>query len=88
MTQPITPMSLHGVRSPQLAIDLLLRPLGYNAPALELEPGFLDFPSPPLRVWTNQKADRGYGVLIAELPVRPRSLRRLGRRLIDVVRID
>ena len=83
MTQPITPMSLHGVRSPQQAIDLLLRPLGYDAPALELEPGFLDLPSPPLRVWTNQKADRGYGVLIAELPARPRSLRRLGRRLID-----
>jgi len=83
VTQPITPMSLRGVRSPQQAIDLLLRPLGYEAPALQLEPGFLGLPSPPLRVWTNQKADRGYGVLIAELPTRPRSLRRLGRRLID-----
>jgi hypothetical protein len=83
VTQPITPMLLKGVRSPEKAVDLLLRPLGYDATPLRLEDGFLDLPTPPLRVWTNHKADSGYGVLIAELPARPRSLRRLGRRLID-----
>lgn len=83
MTQPITAMLLRGVRSPEKAIDLLLRPLGYDATPLRLEDGYLDLPNAPLRVWTSIKADSGYGVLVAELPARPRSLRRLGRRLVE-----
>jgi hypothetical protein len=76
-------MTLKGVRSPDKAIELILRPLGYSAAPLRLEDGYLDLPNAPMRVWTSHKADAGYGVLVAELSTRPRSLRRLGRRLID-----
>lgn len=45
MTQPITPRQLRGARSPEQAIALLLRPLGYDAAPLRMEDGYLDLPS-------------------------------------------
>jgi len=75
--------ALRGVRSPQDAVDVLLKPLGYEAPPQPLEEGYLGLPGTPTRVWTARQSHRGYGVLIAELHERPRSLRRLGRRLVD-----
>ena len=76
-------MNLRAVRSPERAVELLrlleyeVNPLPYDTAAMGLDDG------EALRMRSDRSPARGYGVLIAELDRAPRSLRTLGRRLVE-----
>ena len=80
---PITQMNLRTVRSPAQAVELLrlleyeARPLPYDATNVGLDGG------EALRMRSHRSPARGYGVLIAQLDRAPRSLRTLGRQLVE-----
>src|SRR5579875_1085983 len=76
-------MNLRTVRSSDAAVDLL-RLLGYEAQALPHDGAALGLDgAEALRLRSDRSQARGYGVLIAELDRAPRSLRTLGRRLVE-----
>ena len=80
---PVTQMNLRGVRSPEQAVGLL-RLLGYETSALPFEAGAVGLDGvPALRLRSDRSQARGYGLLVAELESIPRSLRTLGRRLVE-----
>ena len=79
----VTQMNLRGVRSSERAVELL-RLLGYEASALPFEAGAVGLDgAPALRLRSDRSQARGYGLLVAELDEAPRSLRTLGRRLVE-----
>ena len=76
-------MNLRTVRSPDGALELL-RLLGYDAAqARPYDLADLGWSGVGLRLG-GARAGRGYGVLVAETPELPRSLRTFGRRLVEM----
>ncbi len=79
----VTQMNLRAVRSPEQAVELLrlleyeANPLPYDPLAIGLDGG------EALRMRSDRSPARGYGLLIAEVDETPRSLRTLGRRLVE-----
>src|SRR5450830_59891 len=78
----ISPMNLRPVRSAAAAVDLL-KQLGYDASPLPYDGSALGLGGEALRLHSDRSPARGYGVLVAELEEMPRSLRTLGRRLVE-----
>ncbi len=78
----ISQMNLRSATSPEGAIGLL-RLLGYDANPLPFDPTGLGLEGEALRLLSDRSPARGYGVLVAELAEAPRSLRTLGRRLVE-----
>lgn len=75
-------MNLRPVRSAAAAVDLL-KQLGYDASPLPYDGSALGLGGEALRLHSDRSPARGYGVLVAELEEMPRSLRTLGRRLVE-----
>ncbi|MGH3991685.1 MAG: hypothetical protein ACRDSN_04375, partial [Pseudonocardiaceae bacterium] len=79
----VTQMNLRAVRSPEKAVELL-RLLEYEANPLPYEANAIGLDGvSALRMRSDRSPARGYGLLIAELDEAPRSLRTLGRRLVE-----
>jgi hypothetical protein len=79
----VTQMNLRSVRSVEQAVELLrlleyeTKPVPYDTQAIGLDA------TEAVRMRSDRSPARGYGLLIAEFADSPRSLRTLGRRLLE-----
>ena len=79
----VHPHTLRAARSTNGAVELL-RLLGYDARALPFAAEAVGLDGAHChRLTSDRSPARGYGVLVAELDRPPRSLRTLGRRLVE-----
>jgi hypothetical protein len=80
----ITAMNLRGLRS--LADGLALAQLlGYDAPALPVDGSAFGIAGDAVRLRSHASPSDGFGILVGTVETRPRSLKSLGRRLIDTL---
>ena len=75
-------MNLRSVRTPEAAVGLL-QLIGYGARALPYDGAEVGLEGTALRIRSDSSPARGYGILVAEIPAIPRSLRTFARRLVD-----
>jgi adenine-specific DNA-methyltransferase len=78
----ITAMNLRGLRSIDDGVALAHQ-LGYEARPLPLGLDSFGLSGEAVRLRSHASADQGFGLAVAELDAKPRSLRTFGRRLIE-----
>lgn len=76
--------TLRGLRSSDEALDVL-RQLGYEAPVLPFDSSTLGLEGRAIRLRSHPSPSHGFGVLVANVPSLPPSLRTVGRRLVETL---